>query len=141
MVKVLLVEDNYGDARLLMDLLEEIGGPASMTLVTNGDDAIALLKGQGRYAGAARPDIVLLDINLPRKNGFEVVQAIKSDRSIQHIPVIVITSSDSPSDMERMYRLCVNSYLLKPPDLKGWELLVRAISSYWLELARLPPAV
>ncbi len=136
---ILLVEDNAGDVRLTREALREANVAVELTAVPDGERALAYLRGEGEHAGAPRPDLVLLDLNLPKKNGLEVLEEIKADPELRRTPVIMLTTSSSARDVTACYDRGVNCYVVKPLDLDDFTRLVRAINSFWLEVARLPP--
>jgi CheY-like chemotaxis protein len=135
---ILLVEDNAGDVRLTREALREGGLAVELTAVADGEAALAYLRGEGEHAGARRPDLVLLDLNLPRKNGLEVLEDIKGDPGLRQTPVIMLTTSSSARDVAACYDRGVNCYVVKPLDLDEFTRLVQAIHAFWLEAARLP---
>jgi CheY-like chemotaxis protein len=136
---ILLVEDNAGDVRLTREALREADVSVELTAVPDGDQALAFLRNQGPYADAQRPDLVLLDLNLPKKNGLEVLEEIKRDPELQQIPVIMLTTSSSARDIAACYARGVNCYVVKPLDLDDFTRLVQAINGFWFEVAVLPP--
>lgn len=136
--RVLLIEDNPADAALLKATLRESPVPHEVTVISRGDDAIAYLKREHPYESAKMPHFVLLDLNLPRKSGFEVLGEIKGDPKLKIIPVIVLTSSESPEDVLNSYALGANSYLRKPDSLNNIRDLVHALEHFWLRFAVLP---
>jgi CheY-like chemotaxis protein len=136
---VLLIEDNPGDVRLTREALRSSRRPANLTVVGDGVEAMAFLHRQGRYEHAPRPDLILLDLNLPRKAGGEVLAEIKSDDQLQSIPVVILTTSRTTRDIIQSYRMHVNCYIAKPVDLDQFMSVVRAIESFWLALVELPP--
>lgn len=138
-LEVLLVEDNPGDVRLTREALRSSKRPANLTVVGDGVEALAFLHRQGRYEHAPRPDLILLDLNLPRKAGGEVLAEIKSDDQLQSIPVVILTTSRTTRDIIQSYRMHVNCYIAKPVDLDQFMSVVRAIESFWLALVELPP--
>jgi chemotaxis family two-component system response regulator Rcp1 len=138
--EVLLVEDNPGDVRLTREALRSSRRPANLTVVGDGVEALAFLHRQGRYERAPRPDLILLDLNLPRKTGGEVLAEIKSDDQLQSIPVVILTTSRTTRDIIQSYHMHVNCYIAKPVDLDQFMSVVRAIESFWLALVELPPA-
>jgi len=138
-VELLLVEDSTGDVRLTIEALKEGRVINNLTVVKDGEDAIAFLRRQGQYAGAARPDLILLDLNLPRKSGLEVLAEIKEDPDLKQIPVVVLTTSQAEQDVLRTYQLHANCYIVKPVDLNQFMAVVQAIKSFWLALVMLPP--
>ncbi|MEI6633630.1 MAG: response regulator [Chlamydiota bacterium] len=133
-VTLLLVEDNPGDVRLLMEIVKEERIAASLRVAGDGAAALASL----RAAGAALPDLILLDLNLPRKNGLEFLAEMKADVALKRIPVIVLTGSEAEEDIERAYELHANCYIVKPSTIKGLVAVVRGIAEFWLGIARLP---
>jgi CheY-like chemotaxis protein len=138
-VELLLVEDNPGDVRLTIEALKEGKVINNLTVVKDGQEAIADLRRQGKYANAARPDLVLLDLNLPRKGGLEVLAEIKEDPDLKSIPVVVLTTSQAAQDVRRAYELHANCYIVKPVDLDQFMSVVQAIKSFWLGVVMLPP--
>ncbi|MEY2408815.1 MAG: hypothetical protein QOF48_1485 [Verrucomicrobiota bacterium] len=137
---ILLVEDNLGDARLVREALQESGAQAVLQHVLDGNEALAILRREGSHSVAARPDLILLDLNLPRKSGREVLAEIKSDATLRHIPVVVLTSSQSDDDILSVYNLHANCYVPKPADLEDFLTVIRAIEHFWFTTARLPGA-
>ena len=138
-VELLLVEDNPGDVRLTIEALKEGRVINNLIVVKDGQAAIAVLRRQGRYAKAACPDLILLDLNLPRKSGLEVLAEIKEDPDLKQIPVVVLTTSQAEQDILRTYQLHANCYIVKPVDLNQFMAVVQAIKSFWLALVMLPP--
>ena len=136
---ILLVEDNAGDVRLTREALREVGIAVDLVAVPDGEAAIDYLRGTGEHAGAARPDLILLDLNLPKKNGLEVLEEVKRDPALLRIPVIMLTTSSSARDVTACYDRGVNCYVVKPLDLDDFTALVQAINRFWFEVARLPP--
>lgn len=136
--EILLVEDNPGDIRLAEEALREGGLPHNLSAVRDGVDAMSFLRRLGVYEGAPRPDLILLDLNLPKKDGREVLAEIKADRRLKLIPVIVLTSSAADEDILRCYDLGANCYVTKPVELDELMHVVQAIKSFWLNVARLP---
>jgi CheY-like chemotaxis protein len=136
---ILLVEDNAGDVRLTREALREVGIAVDLVAVPDGEAAIDYLRGTGEHAGAARPDLILLDLNLPKKNGLEVLEEVKRDPALQRIPVIMLTTSSSARDVTACYDRGVNCYVVKPLDLDDFTRLVQAIHSFWFGVAHLPP--
>jgi CheY-like chemotaxis protein len=138
-VELLLVEDNPGDVRLTIEALKEGRVINNLVVVKDGQEAIAVLRRQGQYAKAARPDLILLDLNLPRKGGLEVLAEIKEDPDLKPIPVVVLTTSQAAQDVLRAYELHANCYIVKPVDLDQFMSVVQAIKSFWLGVVLLPP--
>jgi len=139
-VQILLVEDNLGDVEMTREMLQDSKIANELHVVGNGDAAIAFLRRKGEYAQRRRPDLVLLDLNLPGKNGREVLIEVKSDPDLRTIPVIVMTTSSSDADILAAYRAYVNCYVRKPLDLREFVRVVQTIEDFWLSIVRLPPA-
>ena len=137
-VNVLLVEDNPGDVRLTREAFKEGNITDALHVVTDGVEALDFLHQRGEHADAPRPDIILLDLNLPRKNGDEVLEEINDDPELSQIPVIVMTSSEAEEDIARSYKLHANAYLTKPIDPEEFVDVVRSFESFWLSVVRLP---
>jgi CheY-like chemotaxis protein len=137
--ELLLVEDNPGDVRLTVEALKEGRVLNHLTVVKDGEEAIAVLRRQGQYADAARPDMILLDLNLPRKSGMEVLAEIKQDPDLRQIPVVVLTTSQAEQDILGTYSLHANCYIVKPVDLNQFMNVVQSIRSFWLAVVMLPP--
>ena len=138
-VHVLLVEDNPGDVRLTQEVLRESPVEVDVSVAGDGEDALACMRSLDPYAGRPTPRLVLLDLNLPRKSGIEVLAECKSDPALRRIPVIVLSGSSSGRDVEQAYDLHANAYVAKPLDLAAFMGALRAIEGFWLELATLPP--
>ena len=138
-IDILLVEDNPGDADLAREALEDGKVHNTVYVVSDGEEAMAFLRRQGKYADAPRPDLVLLDLNLPRKNGKEVLADIKSDEDLKRIPVVVLTVSKDEEDILRTYDLHANCFITKPIDLNQFIKVVKAIEDFWLTIVKLPP--
>jgi CheY-like chemotaxis protein len=139
-IEILLVEDSPDDADLTTDALRDARVRNRVTLVEDGVEAMAYLRRQGGYAEAPRPDLILLDLNLPRKNGREVLAEIKQDPQLRRIPVVVMTSSDDEKDILAAYDLHVNCYITKPVDLDQFIKVVKSIEHFWLCVVKLPAA-
>ena len=137
-IEILLVEDNPGDARLTLEALKEAKVRNRLSHVVNGVEALAFLRREGEYATAPRPDLILLDLNLPRKDGREVLSEIKSDDKLKRIPVVVLTTSEAEEDVLRVYNLNANCYVSKPVDLDQFIKVVRSIEDFWLTIVKLP---
>jgi chemotaxis family two-component system response regulator Rcp1 len=135
---ILLVEDNAGDVRLTREALREAQVAVELTAVPDGEQALAFLRNEGEHAGARRPDLILLDLNLPKKNGLEVLEEIKGDPDLRHTPVIMLTTSSSARDVTACYQRGVNCYVVKPLDLDDFTGLVQSINRFWFEVAQLP---
>jgi CheY-like chemotaxis protein len=140
-IEILLVEDNPGDARLTREALAHSKVRNNLHHARDGEEAIAFLRREGAYGSAPTPDLVLLDLNLPRRDGREVLEDIKSDASLKHIPVVILTSSQAEEDILRSYRLHANCFITKPVDLEQLTKVVQGIEQFWFTLVRLPPEV
>jgi len=139
--EILLVEDNPGDARLTREALAQGKVRNILHHVKDGEEAIEFLRREGRFASVRTPDLILLDLNLPRKDGREVLEEIKKDPRLMQIPVVVLTSSQADEDILRSYRLHANCFITKPVDLEQLTRVVQAIEQFWFTLVRLPPEV
>jgi chemotaxis family two-component system response regulator Rcp1 len=137
-IEVLLVEDNPGDVRLTREALKEGKTHVRLSVVHDGEEALAFLRRQGPHAAAPRPDLILLDLNLPRKGGREVLAAVKADCQLRRIPVVVLTSSQAEQDILASYDLNANCYITKPVDLDQFIGVVRSIEDFWLTVVKLP---
>jgi CheY-like chemotaxis protein len=137
-VEVLLVEDNPGDIRLTQEAFKEGRILVNLTVATDGVQALEMLNHRGPYGAVARPDLILLDLNLPRKNGREVLIEIKADEVLKRIPVIVMTTSRADQDIHRAYSLNANCYITKPVELDEFLNVVRSIEDFWLTIVTLP---
>ena len=138
-VEILLVEDNPGDVRLTREALKEGKVYNNLHWAKDGVEALEFLKRQGRHADAPRPDIILLDLNLPKKDGREVLAVIKTDDELKHIPVVVLTTSKAEEDVLKSYALHANCYVTKPVDLEKFIVVVKSIDVFWLTVVTLPP--
>ena len=138
LIEILLVEDSPGDARLVQEALKEGRLRNRLTVMEDGEAALAFLRQKDPYADAPIPDLILLDLNLPRKDGREVLAEIKSNGRLQRIPVIVLTTSQDEIDILRSYELNANCYITKPVDLDQFLQVVRTIETFWLEIVQLP---
>jgi CheY-like chemotaxis protein len=138
-VEILLVEDNPGDVELTANALRVGKIFNQMSVVDNGEAAMEYLRRQGRYAHAPYPDVILLDLNLPRKDGREVLAEIKADPLLKKIPVIILTTSQAEEDILRAYNLAANCYITKPVDLDQFTKVVQAIEEFWFSVVKLPP--
>jgi two-component system response regulator len=135
--RILLVEDNPGDIRLTQEAFKESSLDIQMDVVTDGEMALDFLFKKGRYSEATKPDVVLLDLNLPKKNGIEVLKEVKSDETLKRIPVIVLTTSDADHDISKAYGLHANCYILKPVDFDDFAKVIRLIESFWFNAVQL----
>ncbi len=139
-IEILLVEDNPGDARLTAEALTDAKVLNTLTVVQDGVEALTYLRRQGRYSDAPRPDVVLLDLNLPKKDGREVLAEIKEDPDLRRIPVVVLTTSRAEEDIARTYDLHGNCYISKPVDLEQFMTVIKSIENFWFTVVRLPAA-
>lgn len=137
--EVLLVEDSPGDAQLTKLALEEGKIRINLNTVEDGVEALEFLRGYGKYADYPRPDLILLDLNLPRKDGREVLLDIKSDENLKRIPVVILTTSQADEDILRAYNLNANCYITKPVDFDRFANIVRSIEDFWFTIVKLPP--
>jgi two-component system, chemotaxis family, response regulator Rcp1 len=139
MVEILLVEDNPGDVRLTIEVLK--GGKFNnrLTVAPDGIEAMSILRRQGKYAAERRPELVLLDLNLPRKDGRAVLSEIKHDPDLKRIPVVILTTSLAEADILKSYNLQANCYISKPVDLDQFIHVVKQIQDFWLTIVKLPP--
>lgn len=138
-IEILLIEDNPDDVDLTVEAFRTVTRPTRLNVVENGADAVAYLRKETVFRSARRPDLILLDLNLPGRTGHEVLGDIKGDPAFRVIPLIVLTSSSAPSDVERSYELAANCYITKPLSLEGFEQVARRIERFWLEAVALPP--
>jgi CheY-like chemotaxis protein len=139
-IEILLVEDNPGDVRLTIEALKDGKVRNRLHVAKDGVEALAFLRQEGQHAAAPRPDVILLDLNLPKKAGREVLQEIKEDESLRRIPVVVLTTSSSEQDILRTYELHANCYVTKPVDLEQFMGVVKGIEDFWLTVVKLPNA-
>jgi CheY-like chemotaxis protein len=137
-VDVLLVEDNAGDVRLIQEGMKVIHSRCRLSVVGDGEEALEFLRQRGKYAGAARPALMLLDLNLPKKDGMEVLMEVKNDPFLKRMPVMILTSSGADRDVNMAYELGANSYLRKAESLDGIYDMMRSIEYYWMNLSALP---
>ena len=137
-MEILLVEDNPGDVRFTAEVLKEAEVRNNLSVAKDGVEAIAFLRRQGQYLDAPRPDLILLDLNLPKKDGREVLAEIKADESLKRIPVVVLTTSQAEQDIIRSYSLYANCYITKPVDLDQFIRVVQSIEDFWLTIVKLP---
>ena len=138
-VEILLVEDNPGDVRLTREALKDAKVVNNLSVVFDGEAALEFLKRRGKHANAPRPDLILLDLNLPRKDGREVLEEIKRDETLMTIPVVVLTTSKAEEDIVKSYRLHANCYITKPVDFGRFMEVVRQLENFWLAVVHLPP--
>lgn len=138
-VNILLIEDNPGDVRLTIEALKDTKLHNHLSVVNDGVEAMAFLRQQAPFANAPRPDLILLDLNLPRKDGREVLEEIKTDSSLKRIPVVILTTSSDERDILGTYNLHANCYIAKPVDLNQFLTIVKSIQSFWFSIVKLPP--
>ena len=138
-MEILLVEDNVRDARLAVETLKDSKIHNNLYHVKDGVEAIDFLRQRGEYAGVPVPDLILLDLNLPRKDGREVLEEIKEDDELKLVPVVVLTTSEAERDLVRSYDLHANAYVVKPLDLDRFIEVVQAIEDFWFAIVKLPP--
>lgn len=138
-VEVLLVEDSPGDVRLTQEAFRDANMSIHLHVATDGVEAMSFLRREGDYANAPRPDMILLDLNLPRMDGREVLAHIKADVDLRSIPTVILTTSESEADIVNSYQLQANCYLSKPVQLDAFESLVRSINDFWLTKVKFPP--
>ncbi len=138
-IEILLIEDNYGDIRLTQEAFKEGKVQNRLSVVQDGIEAMRFLRREGPHADAPRPDLILLDLNLPRKDGREVLADLKTDEALRRIPVVILTTSEMEEDVLRSYELHVNCYITKPVDLDKFIAVVKTIDEFWLTIVKLPP--
>lgn len=137
-MEILLVEDNPGDVRLVLETFREYGAPVRIQVAGDGQEALSMLARAGSYQRAVRPDLILLDLNLPRKSGHEVLAALKAHNEWRRIPVIVLTTSSAERDIQASYDLYANCFVTKPSDLDQFLDVMRDVHNFWLTVAKLP---
>lgn len=138
-IEILLVEDNPGDIELTRIALEDNKMSVNLNVAEDGVEALKFLKKQGQYQGAPHPDLILLDLNLPRKDGREVLAEMKADPILKRIPVVILTTSQAEEDVLKAYNLSANCYITKPVDLDRFVKIVRSIENFWFTIVKLPP--
>jgi CheY-like chemotaxis protein len=138
-IEILLVEDNAGDVRLTFEALNEGKVTNRLSVARDGVEALAFLRQEDAFAGAPHPDLILLDLNLPKKDGREVLAEIKADPILRRIPVVILTTSNAEQDIVRSYDLHANCYITKPVDLDKFIAVVASIQDFWLSIVKLPP--
>jgi chemotaxis family two-component system response regulator Rcp1 len=138
-IEILLVEDNPGDVRLTIEALKEGKVANEINVAADGVEALAFLRREGKYENAPKPDLILLDLNLPKKNGREVLAEIKKDAHLKCIPVVVLTSSQAEKDIVTTYNLHANCYITKPVDFDQFIKVVKSIENFWFKVVKLPP--
>jgi len=139
LISVLLVEDDPGDVLLIREAFDDHKVGNGLTVVSDGVEAMEFLRGEGMHAGRVRPDLILLDVNLPRKSGAEVLAEIKTDSELSMIPVVVLTTSQSEDDVLRSYKLHANAFITKPVDFDQFGAIVKQIDEFFIGIVRLPP--
>jgi two-component system, chemotaxis family, response regulator Rcp1 len=139
LIDILLVEDNPGDVRLTQEALKDSKILNNLSIVGDGVEAMAFLRKEGKYADVARPDLVLLDLNLPKKDGRDVLKEVKEDPILRRIPVVILTTSRSEQDILKTYDLHANCYINKPVDLDQFVNVVKSIENFWFSIVKLPP--
>jgi len=137
-VHILMVEDNPGDVRLALEALKESKIRNTTDVLEDGAEVMPYLRREGKYANFLRPDLILLDLNLPKKNGQEILTEIKTDSEINSIPVVILTTSEAPEDVMKAYEKHANCYITKPVDLDQFLTVVKAIDNFWLTIVKLP---
>jgi CheY-like chemotaxis protein len=137
-IKIFLVEDNAGDVGLIEEVFEEAKIKNNIHVAEDGEEAVLYLRGKGKFSGSLRSDIIILDLNLPKKDGREVLREIKEDGKLKNIPVIVLTTSNAKKDILRAYELHANAYVTKPLDFDQFINVVGSIVNFWLEIVQLP---
>jgi chemotaxis family two-component system response regulator Rcp1 len=137
-IEVLLVEDSPGDVRLTREAFKDAKVHINLNVATDGAEAMAYLEREGKYANASRPDLILLDLNLPKKDGREVLAELKESPALKSIPVVILTTSASETDIHGSYEHHANCYITKPVDLDGFLKVVKSIDSFWLSVVKLP---
>lgn len=137
-IEILLVEDSKGDVGLIEEVFEDAKIRNNLRVVEDGEEAIFYLRGEGQFLGVLRPDIILLDLNLPKKDGREVLEEIKNDDDLKNIPVVVLTTSKAEADVLKSYNLHANAYVTKPVDFDQFIKVIKSIEDFWLEVVRLP---
>ena len=136
-IEILLVEDNPGDARLTKEALRDAKVRNNLHVVPDGVEALAFLRRQGKHAAVPKPDLILLDLNLPKMDGREVLEEIKQDDQLRHIPIVILTTSQAEKDIIESYRLRANAFVTKPVDLEQFLKVVQSIEHFWLEIVKL----
>ena len=137
-IEILIVEDNEGDVGLIEEVFEEAKIKNNIHVAEDGEEAMLYLRGKGKFLGSPRPDIIILDLNLPKKDGREVLREFKEDENLHNIPVIVLTTSNAEKDILRAYDLHANAYITKPLDFDQFIKVVESIGNFWLEIVELP---
>ncbi len=137
-IEILLVEDNPGDIRLTQETLKEAKVKNSIHITTDGVEAMEFLRHEGKFKDVPRPDLILLDLNMPRKNGLEVLSEIKTDDTLKQIPIVILTVSNNEEDILKSYNLHANCFITKPVDLNQFLKVIKSIDNFWLTIVKLP---
>jgi chemotaxis family two-component system response regulator Rcp1 len=137
-IEILLVEDNPGDVRLTREALRDAKVRNHLSVAVDGAEAMAMLRREGKYRDSVRPDLIVLDLNLPRKSGREVLDEIKNDEHLKHIPVVILTTSQVEQDILASYRMRANAFVTKPVEFEQFLKVVQSIEQFWLEIVKLP---
>jgi CheY-like chemotaxis protein len=138
-IDILVLEDNPGDARLIREILNENKLYSSLYIVNDGVEAMSFLHNEGKFSIAPKPDLIILDLNLPRKDGREVLAEIKADDELKHIPIVIMTISQAEEDILKTYKLHANCYITKPIDLNEFIKVIKSIEDFWFSVVKLPP--
>jgi len=141
LIDILVVEDNAGDARLIREVLNNDKVFSSLYMVKDGVEAMDFLRKNGKYRNMPKPDLIILDLNLPRKDGREVLGEIKNDEELKHIPIVIMTISQAEEDILKSYNLHANCYITKPIDLNQFIRVVKSIEDFWFSIVKLPPKI
>ncbi|MFX0020005.1 MAG: response regulator [Promethearchaeota archaeon] len=134
--RILLIEDNAADIRLTREVLQESKIVANLDVVRDGVEAVDFLKKRGKFSNASKPNLILLDLNLPKRNGFEVLEIIKQDKELKRIPIVILTVSDAKEDLIKAYNLHANSYVIKPLEMKEFYKIVNSIVDFWFTIVK-----
>ena len=134
--KILLVEDNAADIRLTKEVLQESKIVRSLDVVRDGVEAVDFLKKRGKFSNTSKPNLILLDLNLPKRNGFEILEEIKQDEDLKRIPIVILTVSDAKEDLMKAYNLHANCYVLKPLELKKFHEIINSIVDFWFKIVK-----
>ena len=137
-IRVLLVEDNPGDVDLTRETLENSRPNLEISVAVDGVEAMNMLRGRGKHSAMMRPDVILLDLNLPKKDGRQILSEIKEDAELRHIPVVILTSSDAERDIAQSYAIGANCYVTKPVDLRAFQSVLGAVKTFWFDVVKLP---
>ncbi len=138
-IEILLVEDNSGDIRLIKEAFKETKIPNKLHVVGDGLEAISFLRNEGKYMDEQQPDLIILDLNLPKKDGYEVLTTIKQDKSLKKIPVLILSVSAAEEDIKKSYECHANCFIKKPVDMDQFIDIIKSIGNFWFEIVKLPP--